>query len=417
MQTHTRWILAAALLIGSLFPYAAFVASGLSPFATFWEFACYRYFGAMSYFETTSLPFWIVQGMPMALVQAAIMRPFLAFDSGHIGTPEQIELFSYVSLLLAYILIGATLAICAVSRRLLMIDAVALGLAVLALFPMTRWYPYLFAPDYWIFELPLAVASTGWGIAVLRSTAPSSPLPRYWMAAVAGEWVAICFTQKPSLAGLGAFPILFQLTMPAGRITGKLARCVVLVGAFLAAHTAIFTGADEVQQRYNPHRAAQLLELDRRLILGWDVAGVIPRSNDSEWPFAGADRGRRRRNDRRSSSRFSHWRPATGHCRRHASRGDVDRPRSSHQFTALWYIRHRPCDLRYMPHSTWAGDRAIGASRICCGSGIGHRGDRRPSCGVPSTSSAAIFNDGPYQRSGCLRSQPQTPGPGCDPRQ
>jgi hypothetical protein len=187
MQTHTRWILAAALLIGSLFPYAAFVASGLSPFATFWEFACYRYFGAMSYFETTSLPFWIVQGMPMALVQAAIMRPFLAFDSGHIGTPEQIELFSYVSLLLAYILIGATLAICAVSRRLLMIDAVALGLAVLALFPMTRWYPYLFAPDYWIFELPLAVASTGWGIAVLRSTAPSSPLPRYWMAAVAGE--------------------------------------------------------------------------------------------------------------------------------------------------------------------------------------------------------------------------------------
>jgi hypothetical protein len=193
----------------------------------------------MSYFETTSLPFWIVQGMPMALVQAAIMRPFLAFDSGHIGTPEQIELFSYVSLLLAYILIGATLAICAVSRRLLMIDAVALGLAVLALFPMTRWYPYLFAPDYWIFELPLAVASTGWGIAVLRSTAPSSPLPRYWMAAVAGEWVAICFTQKPSLAGLGAFPVLFQLTMPVGRITGKLGRCVVLVGAFLATHTAI----------------------------------------------------------------------------------------------------------------------------------------------------------------------------------
>jgi hypothetical protein len=240
MQTRIRSILAAALLTASLLPYAAFVASGMSPFVTFWEFASYRYFGAMSYFEATSLPFWMVQGMPMALVQITIMQPFLAFDAGHIGTPEQIELFSYVSLLVAYILVGVTLAICAVSRQLLIIDAAALGFAVLALFPMTRWYPYFFAPDYWIFELPLAIASTAWGIAVLRSIASSSPLPAFWTVAVAGGWVALCFTQKPSLAGLGAFPILFQLTMPVGQIAGKLGRCVILVGAFVATHTAIF---------------------------------------------------------------------------------------------------------------------------------------------------------------------------------
>jgi hypothetical protein len=104
-QARTRGILAVALLIASLFPYAAFVAAGWSPFARFWEFAAYRYFGAMSYFEPTMLPFWMVQGMPMALMQIAIMLPLVAFDSSHIGTPEQIELFSYASLLLAYVLI------------------------------------------------------------------------------------------------------------------------------------------------------------------------------------------------------------------------------------------------------------------------------------------------------------------------
>jgi hypothetical protein len=239
MQARIRWILASALLIAPLFPYAAFVASGLAPFERFWEFACYRYFGAMSYFEPTTQPFWMVQGMPMAFMQTIIMLPLLAFDRSQIGTPEQIELFSYASLLLAYVLIGATLAVCALSRRLPILDAAALGLAVLALFPMTRWYPYFFAPDYWIFELPLAIGSTAWGIAVLRSTGSSSPLPGSLVIAVAGIWTALCFTQKPSLAGLGAFPILFQLTMPVGRIASKFARCVVLVGAFLATHTTI----------------------------------------------------------------------------------------------------------------------------------------------------------------------------------
>jgi hypothetical protein len=255
MQARTRWILAAALLIAPLFPYAAFVASGLTPFERFWEFACYRYFGALSYFEATILPFWLVQGLPMALLQVAIMWPFLTFDFSHIGTPEQIELFSYASLLVAYLLIGATLALCAVSRKLLTIDAVALGFAVLALFPMTRWYSYFFAPDYWAFELPLAIASTAWGIAVLRSTTSSSPLPGFGMAAVAGAWIALCFAQKPSLAGIGAFPVLFQLIMPIGRILGKMGRCVVVMGTFLAMHTAILMALS----KFNSAMAGQAL--------------------------------------------------------------------------------------------------------------------------------------------------------------
>jgi hypothetical protein len=238
-EIRSRRILAGVLLVASLLPFAAFIASGWSPFVTFWEFAAYRYFGAMSYFEPTTLPFWLVQGMPMALMQIIIMLPLVAFDRIHIGTPEQIELFSYASLLLAYVLIGTTLAICAFSRRLLMIDAAALGIAVLALFPMTRWYSYFFAPDYWIFELPMAIASTAWGIAVVRSTGSSSPLPGFWATVLAGAWIALCFTQKPSLAGLAAFPILFRLTMPAYRIAGKFVRCAVLIGAFLVAHTSI----------------------------------------------------------------------------------------------------------------------------------------------------------------------------------
>jgi hypothetical protein len=38
--------------------------------------------------------------MPMALMHTAVMVPLLAFDRSHIDTQEQIELFSYASLLL-----------------------------------------------------------------------------------------------------------------------------------------------------------------------------------------------------------------------------------------------------------------------------------------------------------------------------
>jgi hypothetical protein len=60
MQILTRGILAGALLLALLFPYAAFIAARMSPFVTFWEFASYSHFGAMSYFEPNTLPFWMV---------------------------------------------------------------------------------------------------------------------------------------------------------------------------------------------------------------------------------------------------------------------------------------------------------------------------------------------------------------------
>jgi hypothetical protein len=239
MQGISRRALAAAVFFAALIPYTAFLLSGLSPFETFWEFASYRYFGAMSYFEPTILPFWIVQGMPMALLQIILMAPLIGFDLDRIGALEHVELFSHASLLLAYILIGAALAFSSLSPRVLVIDAIALAVAVLALIPMARWYSYFFAPDYWIFELPIAIVSTAWGLTVLRSIVVNSPLPRYRTVVAAGAWIALCFTQKPSLAGLGAFPILFHLAMPATPIAGKIWRCGAIGLAFLATHSAI----------------------------------------------------------------------------------------------------------------------------------------------------------------------------------
>jgi hypothetical protein len=239
MPRHLRCALAATIFLAALIPYAAFLTSGFSPFETFWEFSCYRYFEALSYFEQPAAPFWVVQGMPMALLQVLVMAPFVAFDMPHLGTPEQIERFSHASLLLAYLLIALALAVTMLRRRVLPIDALAIAVVLLALFPMARWYPYFFAPDYWIFEVPFAIVSAAWATTALRLTYSKSPLPSLPAVAVAGVWIALCVTQKPSLAGLGAFPILFQLSMPRGNYFAKTLRLLLLAVVFLVAHDLI----------------------------------------------------------------------------------------------------------------------------------------------------------------------------------
>lgn len=235
MQRRGYAILA---FFAALLPFLAFYLSSMKPFQTYWEFASYRYFEAMSYFEPTSAPFWTVQGLPMALLQVPLFVPFVLFGYSDLGTPPQIAMFSYLSLLMAYALIGLALAYCFLDRRVQTIDAVAITFAILLLFPMTRWYPYWFASDYWIFEVPLAIVSAAWATIVLR--APNdAPLPTVRTVIAAGAWAAVCFSQKPSLAGLGLFPILYLLAFSRTEAVGKIWRLSVVGVSFFVVHSLI----------------------------------------------------------------------------------------------------------------------------------------------------------------------------------
>ena len=66
------------LLSGLLYllPLAAFLYSGRSLFFTFWEFACYRYYGSLSLLNHDFSSVWLVQGFPMAILQTWFARYF-----------------------------------------------------------------------------------------------------------------------------------------------------------------------------------------------------------------------------------------------------------------------------------------------------------------------------------------------------
>jgi hypothetical protein len=216
-----RAVLSILAVLAAAIPYMAFRLSGISLLETFWEFACYRYFEAINSFEQTTLPFWVVQGFPMALLQAAMLKAFLYFDMASIGTTDQIERFAQASTLMAYILIASALVIAVNLKRMRPADSLLLIATVLALFPMTRWFNYFFAPEYWVFELPFAVVSGAWTMLVLRETEDDTAQPALWHVLLAGAWMALCFTQKPSLAGLGGLPIVLSIALPREHLIGK----------------------------------------------------------------------------------------------------------------------------------------------------------------------------------------------------
>lgn len=237
--------LSALAVLAAAVPYLAFRLSGISLLETFWEFACYRYFEAINSFEQTTLPFWVVQGFPMALLQSALLKAFLYFDMASIGTTDQIERFAQASTLMAYILIAAALVIAVNLERMRSADGMMLIATMLALFPMTRWFDYFFAPEYWIFELPLAIVSAAWTMVALRETEDETPQQVLWRVVLAGMWMALCFTQKPSLAGLGGLPILLGIALPRGHLIGKSIRVALLVPSFIITHRFIMLASNK----------------------------------------------------------------------------------------------------------------------------------------------------------------------------
>src|SRR5258706_10203930 len=94
-----RWRCVAAVLsfASVLAPYVVFRLSGDSSFLTFWEFAANRYFQALNVLAQDDGSIWVVQGIPMAIFQAWIMRILQLVDAGRLAQSSQLELFSQIT--------------------------------------------------------------------------------------------------------------------------------------------------------------------------------------------------------------------------------------------------------------------------------------------------------------------------------
>jgi hypothetical protein len=85
-----------------LLPLAAFVGSGRSVFLAFWEFACYRYYGALSLVHHDFDAVWVVQGFPMAILQSWLARYLIDYSPHALGSVAQIDLFATATISCAY---------------------------------------------------------------------------------------------------------------------------------------------------------------------------------------------------------------------------------------------------------------------------------------------------------------------------
>lgn len=195
-----------------LFPLAQFIFSGQSVFLHFWEFACYRYYTGLSNLSGDMQNLWVVQGFPMALVQNQVLRFFLAWSPDAVGSVSQIDQFASITLWIAYVVSALILAWTWVGTRLALQDRLAVTLMTLAMWPLTRYYPYLFAPDYWINEVPFYLGSCIWALAEWRRQADDPPGGSSWfLFPLLGCWMGLAFLQKPSLVAFAALPGVVEL--------------------------------------------------------------------------------------------------------------------------------------------------------------------------------------------------------------
>ena len=207
-----RRIVAPLVALGVLYPLVQFKLSGNSVFLTFWEFACYRYYGGLSNLAGDLQNLWVVQGFPMALLQNGVLSLLLTESPDTLGSVAQIDLFAWITLWLAYGLTAAILAWSWLHGKLDTLDLATVSLMTLAMWPLTRYYAYLFAPDYWINEVPFYLVSCLWTLSRLRARAlPASGLPPWFFFPLVGVWMGLAFLQKPSLVAFAGLPAVVEL--------------------------------------------------------------------------------------------------------------------------------------------------------------------------------------------------------------
>lgn len=199
------------------------------------EFIGYRYFTSLSIVEGEPENVFVVQGVPMGIVQHIIvwvLAQVLGQPSAAIAT---LECFAKATLLVAY---GASAGLLFAAFFLLRAPLLVRGL--IGLVAATPWYawsygavPFLLAPEYWVFEISYALAASIW-VASLQSK--GSAAVQWGMREVVGIglWLAIGATLKVSLVGIGALPVLLRLKASSASVRqagGRL--CIVVLASVL----------------------------------------------------------------------------------------------------------------------------------------------------------------------------------------
>ena len=232
------------LLAGLLYlaPLGAFLYSGRSLFLTFWEFACYRYYGALSMLHGDFASIWVVQGFPMAIIQTGFAKYFLHHSPDDLGSVAQIDHFATATIVCAYglgslAMIGLWVAPCITFGQKIILTA-----GTLLMWPLTRYYSYLYAPDYWIFEVPLYFFSVAWFMTVIESDANLEPSRKIgWrFTLLAGFWMALCFLQKPSCLAIAALPFLGAVSRARISVVHGLIKAVALLLFTAGFHWLLF---------------------------------------------------------------------------------------------------------------------------------------------------------------------------------
>jgi hypothetical protein len=225
-----------------LLPLIGFLAAGRSPFMTFWEFGCYRYYGALSMLNHDFPNIWVVQGFPMAIVQSWVMRFFLAYSPAALGSVAQIDTFASVTVGIAYLVCALALGTLWFFRRLSLSNKIILTVATLLMWPLSRYYVYLYTPDYWTLEIPMYVVSVTWLFFVLEHGENNpGPLRISWLFPfVSGFWLAFCFLQKPSLLAFAALPAVAIFARAQESFLLKVVKAVLLVAMAGFSHWLLF---------------------------------------------------------------------------------------------------------------------------------------------------------------------------------
>jgi hypothetical protein len=225
----------------SQLPILRFFATGHSEFLNFPEFSSYRYYTGLSILNGDLQAIWVVQGFPMAIVQDELLRLLAAIDPGGLGGIHQIEIFARATVCIAYFTIGTLLFCMWASRIWSLNEKVVVSAMTIGMWPLTRDYPLLQAPDYWIFEVPFYLVSTLWVLSLLRkSKLDEFKIPGYGFFCLSGLWSGTAFLQKPSLSGFALLPCVVVLFLADSTLLRRLLRAAITGCCAAIAHWGLF---------------------------------------------------------------------------------------------------------------------------------------------------------------------------------
>jgi hypothetical protein len=244
LRLTARWLLVArsirAIAVATLFlaPWLWVVTTPVSLLVSQHEFIGYRFFTSLSVLSGEARHVDIVQGVPMGILQHAIVGVLTRVLDRPATDISTLDAFAQASLALAYLPGAGILAAMWLAPRFTLPDRFLITLVALA--PWFAWppAPLLLAPDYWPFELLYGLASTVWAVSLLRADPAPRPLG-VGGAILAGAWIALGATLKVSAAAIGALPLVIHLGFSNERWSRQVLRALAAGAAALAGSIVI----------------------------------------------------------------------------------------------------------------------------------------------------------------------------------